>query len=409
MSEIPSELVRFKETVGSSIDSMQSKIEDLVATFTTVMNSTVSAKESIDSFYNSSKKTDVIDAFSSIDTECKDVIQCLSSDVSKILSESRTLIYKVGQLESLEKEIEMLRQKLNNNSDSNIRLNTQKILDSRVQEYDKILSEAQKILNELKAYSRTVNVQSSGDNASSISSHLVGSSFGIETFNIDGYEIECYVSLPKYEEEVSLPVMMYMYGLDMNDHGAELGTYAGLGKLINEGTIKIDDAIIGIPVVRNGMMYEQKPFRDALAKLPLAIAKKYNGDTKRLSLAGTSYGAVTSYRIVDENPGIFSGIMAVYGACDINHPENFKNMKIVNITGRGGTNHTNINYIKSISDQLKGIANVSFSSYDDTWNHSNTGTRAFSERNASGRLLVEDVINWQKHTLDRDQTNTYYA
>ena len=409
MSEISSELIKFKETVSPSISTMRTSASNLLNKFERLYNINEKVKNGVDSHYKCSKKADILSSFDDVNSICTDVKRNLSSDINELLSMSSDLVAKVTELESLEKEIETLRSAINITTDSARKLQQQNQLNELKNRFNLNTTSAKDLLTKLKGYGGTATKVQSVKLANTISEKLTGRSFELVDINVDGTMMKCYVYVPKYEKDVGkLPVMMYMYGMDIdNNHGTELMTYGGLGKLIHDGMSP--SGIVVIPYVQNGRLYESKGFRDKLAKIPLKVCEKYNGDTSRISLGGTSYGAVTSYRLVDENPGIFSSIMAVYGVCSIKNINNFKNMKIVNITGRGGSNNTDINFIKKVSEQLKTVADVSFSSYDDTWNHTNTGTRAFAERDKKGNLIVDDVINWTKHIIQKDQTNTRYA
>ena len=93
--------------------------------------------------------------------------------------------------------------------------------------------------------------------------------------------------------------------------------------------------------------------------------------------------------------GLVSKDLRRYGAEEVT--DAFKGMKVLNYTGRGGGNHTDLNYIKRQTEKLKEVgADVTLVTYDDTWNHSNTGTRAFSEKKANGEFVVEDVLRYSK-------------
>ena len=403
MPEIPNDLIKFKETVGPSIGAMSGAASDISRSISNVLKYTTTAKNGLDSNYSSSKKSILISTFDSLNTTCSNVINGVEGDLSSILSTSSSLVGKVSELESLNGVIASLQAAANSGEDSDSKSLAKSRLANKLKEFDNNLEAAKSMLIALKGYGGTISSGSSaageekqnGEEAPPITNKMTGKSFELEDFVVNGKTMKCLVYRPSYSGEVEkLPITMYMYGMDFKNHGTNLMTNGGLGKLIKENVVS-PNGIVVIPYVQNGRQYENKEFRDQLAQLPLEVAKKYNGDTDRISLSGTSYGAVTSYRLVNEHPGEFSAIMAAYGAGDITSA--FKGMKVINYTGQGGKNHPNINYIKNATNQINAIGGyATFHDYKGTWNHTNVGTMAFGEKNSKGQYLIDELLSWKK-------------
>ena len=98
MAEISSDLLKFNNTVSPAIEEMQNKTSTLASNLNDLIAYNKSAKGGIDSFYQSSKKASVLNAFDDLNSDCTSVIQVLTGDVTNILSECSSLKSKIEKL-----------------------------------------------------------------------------------------------------------------------------------------------------------------------------------------------------------------------------------------------------------------------------------------------------------------------
>lgn len=382
MSTIPSELTNFKEKVSPSLGDMQAATRDLQTKLNDLIKYNNSARDGIDVNYSSSEKAKINAAFEILNQNCQDALSNISGDIGKILSDSTSLINMVTDLETSEKEIEDFKGAVNITTDPAKKASMQEKLNSMVKTFNDNIDAAQNLLSSLKSFNPSVSVKlSNGGISDAITATIIGREFKVDEIVVNGTKMRVYVYVPKYDTDVGkLPVIQYMYGIDNRNHGDNLVTWGGLGKLINEG--KNYNCIICIPVVQNSKLYETESYRDKLAELPYAVAEKYGGDKNRIALAGTSYGAVTGYRIIEEHPGKFTGIIAACGATDVT--DNFKGVTAFNYIGRNSdSNHTNPKYIKEQTEKIKELNKdnkvESYCKEVDTYSHTNVGNAAFAD------------------------------
>lgn len=210
-------------------------------------------------------------------------------------------------------------------------------------------------------------------------------SFGsltMETFtSSNGTTIKYMLYKPDYGKEVSgLPVHMYMTGAGMKSTGEKILTYGGIGKFLDEKSIN-PSGIVVVPYVPSGREYESESYRKALAELPVQVAKDNNGDLNRISLSGHSYGAITAYRLVNENPDTFSAIVPVSGS--VAPTESFKNVKVWAFHGTQDNPGNNTDYSKAVKN-IKAIQDMggdatmhAYSEYPNCY-HTHTSNYTFS-------------------------------
>ncbi len=416
MGIISADLLKFKNSVGPSIGNMQSTASTLQDKVGNLLNLNNSAKNGIDSYYNSDMKDAVLSSFDSLNSDCSSVVSSITGELSGILSSCSGLIGKIDELEKINQEIEKLQAIINSNhgdddGSRSRRSNAQSQLNQKNQEFESKEKEAESSLQSLKSSGGSIASTTSSSSLStgnSISDAPTGSSFKLEEINVNGKKMLCYIYRPKYNKDVGkLPINMHMYGIGFDNKGTNYMTYGQMGKYLKEGSVK-PSGIVVIPYVQNGRQYESKEFRDLLAKLPFEVAKKYNGDEERVSLSGTSYGAVTSYRLVKENPGKFSAIIAACGAGDID--ESFSGMKVINYSGRqSANNHTDCRYIKKQTEAINAVGgSAEYHQYDNQWAHGNIGNLAFAEttKNESGQVvsIIEEAFKYKRNKNARSNT-----
>ena len=155
----------------------------------------------------------------------------------------------------------------------------------------------------------------------------------------NGVVLEYYLYVPEFSGNVDkLPVMVYMHG--GSAHGTSKGGWlsGGLTKLINEGQ-STPSGIVICPYIRN---FEGDNVAACVDELVDYVVQNYNGDPDRLSVSGHSYGAITSYRIIEQNPGKYAAAVPISGWNGVN--EGFSDTAFWAFHGskdnRGGGSHT---------------------------------------------------------------------
>ena len=198
----------------------------------------------------------------------------------------------------------------------------------------------------------------------------------------DGTKIPYLIYRPNYTDSsvTNLPVHMYMTGAGMKSTGEQIMTYGGIGKLLNEKNLN-PSGIVVIPYVPSGREYESEKYRKSLAELPVSVAKQNNGDLNRISLSGHSYGAITAYNLVNENPNTFSAIVPVSGSKP--PTESFKNVKVWAFHGSQDNPGNNTDYKKAVKNiqaiqSMGGEATLhSYTEYPNCY-HTHTANTTFS-------------------------------
>ena len=257
------------------------------------------------------------------------------------------------------KKLESARSNLNS-TDDKVKSNARSQVSALQAELDRLKAEIEGDLAsaggaKLSASSVTSTVDASGASSTTTTSSLSGltpkfGTFQKESFTAsNGIKIDYLCYKPDYgTNNVSgLPVHMYMTGAGMKSTGEQIMTYGGVGKLLNEKKIT-PSGIVVVPYVPSGHEYENKEFRKALAELPVAVCKQNNGDLNRISLSGHSYGAITAYNLVNENPNTFSAIVPVSGSKP--PTEAFKTCKVWAFHGAQDNPGNNTDYRKAVKN-----------------------------------------------------------
>jgi len=142
-----------------------------------------------------------------------------------------------------------------------------------------------------------------------LESNLGYGSFKVQHFVAsNGVKIPYYIYLPD-KVQSNLPVMIYMHG--GSSHGTSKGawTASGLTKLIADRKITPPGIVI-CPYIKN---FEGDNVAKGVRELCDEVVRTYNCDTNRISISGHSYGAITAYRAVNQNPGYFSAVVPISG------------------------------------------------------------------------------------------------
>ena len=145
----------------------------------------------------------------------------------------------------------------------------------------------------------------------------------------NGLKLEYYLYQPDYGQDVSgLPVMMYMHG-GGSDNSISSLLSRGLSKALNEQTINPSGIVI-IPFIKN---FTDKKTVPALKELTDYVVETYNADPDRISVSGHSYGAITTYRLINAYPDYYAAAIPISGWTD-EVSDSFKNVKIWAFNGK---------------------------------------------------------------------------
>lgn len=321
MREIPQELLKFKESLSGKDSDMKIKVSNIKSKLSDLINSNNAAKTGIDSNYDSENKNSLLNSFNSLNNNLNEIISSLDT-LNNILSEVTELIEKIKNIEILKKAIESLEEKLSSekskteNRDESIISNLESEIKEKIKQYDEEIDSALDELNELRSKEISLNV---AQEVAPASTKLYGKA-GLGDFEryqytaSNGVKVDYLVYVPNYGKPVEkLPINMYMHGSGTGNNSFSRLTESGLGKEIIEGNV-LPSGIVILPLAPTGKSYDNKNFRDALAEIPLKVAKDYNADTSRISLSGHSWGAITAYDLVNEHPNEFSAIVISSGS-----------------------------------------------------------------------------------------------
>ena len=138
----------------------------------------------------------------------------------------------------------------------------------------------------------------------------------------NGVEIPYYVYVPEGAQE-NLPVMLYMHG--GSAHGTSKSSWLnyGLPNMISNREVTPQGIII-CPYIRN---FEGDNIGQGLIELTNSVVNEYKADTNRISLSGHSYGAITGYKMVNNNPNYFSAFVPISGWSQANN-QSFNNVNV---------------------------------------------------------------------------------
>lgn len=361
MAEIPKELEKFKKSLDGKVGAMSSTLTSLQSKISSLKNETDTAKNGIDSNYDSINKSSLLSSFGNLSNGLSQISSSFG-EMNDILSGVNEVLLLVDELISINTELEELENDLNTQKSkpedeknySEISRISGKITELNAK-FEKEKNSALEKLNDLKSRDITIDI------TTSIASSASAKSFGTAGYGefirsrfeaSNGCIIEYLVYVPDYCKKVDgLPINMYMHGSGTGENYFSRLTSSGLGSEIEKGNV-LPSGIVILPLAPTGNTYNNKNFRDALAELPYQVAQDYNGDTKRISLSGHSWGAITAYRLVNENPGEFSAIVTASGSFDVTSA--FQNTKIWAFHGSNDDREEgNTGYSKALANVKK--------------------------------------------------------
>lgn len=376
---INEELQKFKSNVEPSIDNMSSSYTTLSQKLNEITNSNNAAKSGINSYYKSKNKDSVIGSLDDLNDMIAELNTGLTTYLQKIITDSSKVVDNVKKLEEINEEITKqeniisLEEKKEEPSQSTINI-ARSIISSKNAEFKMKSNEATSLLNSLKALDEEVKINIKNTKSTTDLSNLKYGKLERKTFVAsNGTKVTYMIYVPDYGKEVEgLPINMYMHGSGMGANDVSRLNQSGLGRFISDKNI-MPSGIVILPLAPSGKAYENKDFRDALAELPLKVAKEYKADTNRISLSGHSYGAIVGYKLINEHPNEFSAIVPISGSNTVTSA--FKNVKVWAFHGTADTKTQNTSYSQASSAMkaIKQVGGVATMHAYKGWGHAGDG------------------------------------
>lgn len=385
---VSQELKNFKAATFGKEDGLKASLSLLTDSLETLSNAIATAQSGISSYYNSANKEVIISSISKLSETCKKIEDSVNTDLGGMIAEVSSLNKDIEQLEKYVTAVEnassvIYSENQKDEPDSRVIANANATINDSTEKFNTLNESVVQKLASLK--NNDANLQFVSDFSVSSFEASLGDlqygSFTTQTFtSSNGIKIKYYLYVPDYGKEVDgLPVMLYMHGVGMDNTGEGIVTYGGLGEVLQNKTVT-PSGIIAIPYVKNGHLYEDEEYRKALAELPLQVCEDYNGDRNRISCGGVSYGSVTAYRLVNENPGEFSCVVAACGAEEVTSA--FNGVKVWNFNGKSNSSgHTGTKYVEGQTEEVKKVGGTALEyTVFDTYAHTNVGTMTFQNK-----------------------------
>lgn len=313
---ISSELVSFKDKVGSCISSMNTTVTNLSMKLDELSSISTSTQTSISSVYSSENKETVLGKFDSINNIYKKLSASLESDMTNILKESSALLEKITNLENIRNEIVVLEGNLSS-SDSKVVESANSSLISKRSEFNTLHSECKSLLNKLKTMDSNLSFveEFSVMDMATLAQYLTGGTFEKKYYTAsNGIKVEYYIYVPEYSIDVDkIPVHMYLHGAG-EDNGGVLD--ASLPEMLQNGYEPNGIVICPQNTFGGGQFEKNEDFQDALIELTNKTIETYSGDPDRVSLSGHSAGAIGGYRLIARYPDYFSAFIPISGHAD---------------------------------------------------------------------------------------------
>ena len=319
MGEISPELKQFKSSVEPEIGNMSSKCSSIQSTIQGLGTSASSAKSGISNYYQSTNKDTILSKFDYVGQIYQKIAASLGSDLQGMISDAGTLCEKVGELEKINEDIAAQQSIVNSNQgDTDAQKSKRNAANQKIselnKEFDEKHEEAKTKLSELKGRDSSLSFTTEFS-PSATEANLDNLQYGTfeahEFVASNGVKVQYWLYVPDYGKEVeNLPVMLYMHGGSTTqnvslDHAKQYGlTHHIAEKDVTPSGIVIMPAICD---------FNEKG-RVALKELTDSVVEEYNCDTNRISVSGHSYGGITAYRLVNENPDYFSCVVPISGS-----------------------------------------------------------------------------------------------
>ena len=206
----------------------------------------------------------------------------------------------------------------------------------------------------------------------------------------NGVKIDYLLYLPDQVPE-GLPVLFYMHGGNAHGNSSSGMTSHGLTKFINEKSVTPQGIVI-CPHIRN---FEGDNIQVCLRELADDVVQRYNADPDRVAASGHSYGAITAYRMVRDNPGYFSAIVPISGWGRIT--DTFKDTAVWAFHGsKDNRGHGQTTYPGAV-DAIKNIQSIGGTALLHTFQgagHGNVQDYTYSDEYDSPDGEHESVLDW---------------
>ena len=327
MGTISAELTTFKSKVEGSLSGMSSTCSSITSKLSEVTSACNTAKSGITSNYQSDAVAVANASIDSIISLIGKIESSITGTVQSAISEANDLVTKITELENINDEIESLKSTLNNtpNTDENSskRSSLQSQINEKENDFKTKHDEALAKLAALKAKDDT-SLASSGSTSAGTDTGIdgltkteeitvTGGTLQKYTYKADnGKTVSYYMYVPQTTSDTKLPVTIYFHG--MNETADKYPT-RGLYGLISSGKITPKGIVI-MPQADNGTKdsdFNKGDYEAAVMELTNKVCQKYNGDVKRLSVAGHSNGACAVGHMVDKYPGVFAAAAPISG------------------------------------------------------------------------------------------------
>jgi len=365
MGTISADLTQFRDAVQGKLSGMSSSISDLSNKLSdlTILNG--NTKSQVSANYQSEAASTALTSFDSLATIITSITSSITSTVNSAISQANAIVSDVNKLEEINSEIESKKTSLNNipntEENSSKRASIQSEINSKESEFNTLHEEAKAKLAAIKAMSDTISIGSTAAATApeGVSEEVMQDvAMGKGTLEratytaSNGKKVTYYIYVPKAAANVKLPVCIYFHGLqDTTDAHPDRGP-AGLikqGKLNPQGIMIFPQAVDGT----KDSDFHKLDYETAVMELTNKVITKYNGDVKRISVAGHSNGACAVGHIVENFPGVFAAAAPISGVTRLS-----ESMLKTNLwTFRGAYDTPDVDRSAKISKKKGGNAN----------------------------------------------------
>ena len=416
--EIPGELKTFKEKVEPGIGTMRSTVSQISSGIEQVKSASSAAKAALQEAYSGNTgASQAIAKFDSINQIVDSIKSDIESTINGAIGQADSLIAKIKELETKQKEIIALESSLSTEKnkkepDSSTISSIQSKLNDANEEFDKGVTEAQDMLAALKGLDKSITsaqeaAGASGTALDTYSQYLGNLKYGSfikDVFHASTMDIPYYLYVPDYGTTVTgLPVFMYIHGGRKADN--YVGSWeTGVTKKLMERQITPSGIVIS-PYCKN---FDSEATLVALRELTDDVVKRYHADTNRISVGGASYGAITAYQMVNANPGYYSACVPIAGYDNVTSA--FRDVKVWALHGvrdlKQKGSRTDYNVAKQKMNEINQIGGSAILS-DMPGGHTHSQDKAFEGSYTSPDGKVENPLEWAfRQTKNKDKTYT---